>query len=147
VHVRRGIDELAGLPRSAFQRASALYRSVPVGHRDQPDFVNAVAEIATQLGPRELLEALLAIERRHGRLRGIPNGPRTLDLDILLYGDRLTREASLVIPHPRMHERAFVLVPLAEIAPLAVIPGRGAVAFLLAQIEAGGVKRLADAPA
>jgi 2-amino-4-hydroxy-6-hydroxymethyldihydropteridine diphosphokinase len=146
-HVRSGIRELAGLPHTELQRASALYCSAPVGYRDQPDFINAVVQIATQLGPRELLEALLEIERRHGRVRGVPNGPRTLDLDLLLYGDRLVCEPGLVIPHPRMHERAFVMVPLAEIAPLQMVPGHGAVARLLARIEAGDVTRLADAPA
>jgi len=145
--VRHGIDELAALPHTRLQRASALYRSTPVGYRDQPDFINAVAQVATQLVPRELLEALLAIEHRHGRVRGVPNGPRTLDLDLLLYGDRSVREPGLVVPHPRMHERAFVMAPLAEIAPHARVSGRGTVAELLARLGTGGVTRLADAPA
>ena len=144
-HVRRGIDDLAGLPRTVLERVSALYRSAPVGFRDQPDFINAVAQVATHLGPRVLLDALLEIERRHGRTRGVPNGPRTLDLDLVLYGDVVVHEPGLTVPHPRMHERAFVIAPLAEIAPGRIVPGRGAVFRLLAEIDAGGVTRLAGA--
>jgi 2-amino-4-hydroxy-6-hydroxymethyldihydropteridine diphosphokinase len=141
----RGIVELGRIPGTAVGRVSSLYRSAPVGYRDQPDFVNAVALIATCLGPRQLLDALLEIERRHGRHRGVPNGPRTLDLDIVLYGNRVLHEPGLTVPHPRMHERAFVIVPLAEIAPRRVVPGRGSVSRLLARIDAGTVTRLADA--
>ena len=136
-HVARGIDDLGSVPRTVVKRVSSLYRSAPVGFRDQPDFINAVAQVATRLGPRPLLEALLEIERRHGRMRGVPNGPRTLDLDLVLH------EPGLTVPHPRMHERAFVIVPLAEIAPHRLVPGRGRVSRLLAQIDAGGVTRLA----
>lgn len=141
-HVARGIEDLGNLPHTVVKRASSLYRSAPVGFRDQPDFVNAVAWVATRLEPRPLLEALLAIERRHGRIRGAPNAPRTLDLDLLLYGDLVLHEPGLTIPHPRMHERAFVIVPLAEISPRRVIPGHGRVSRLLAQIETGSVTRL-----
>jgi 2-amino-4-hydroxy-6-hydroxymethyldihydropteridine diphosphokinase len=98
----------------------------------QPDFINAVAEIQTMLGARALLEALLAIETRFGRRREFPGAPRTLDLDLLLYGDRVIAEPGLVVPHPRMHERAFVLAPLAEIAPDIAIPGKGRAGALLA---------------
>jgi 2-amino-4-hydroxy-6-hydroxymethyldihydropteridine diphosphokinase len=146
-HVRRAIAELARLPETRVKGASALYGSAPVGYRDQPDFVNAVAEIETRLAPRPLLEALLEIERRHGRQRGVRNGPRTLDLDIALYGDRVVREPGLVIPHPRMHERAFVIVPLADIAPGQIVPGHGSVSRLRKRVDAGSVTRLADAPA
>lgn len=142
-HVARGIDDLGSVPRTVVKRVSSLYRSAPVGFRDQPDFINAVAQVATRLGPRPLLEALLEIERRHGRMRGVPNGPRTLDLDLVLYGDLVLHEPGLTVPHPRMHERAFVIVPLAEIAPHRLVPGRGRVSRLLAQIDAGGVTRLA----
>ncbi|HWG19226.1 MAG TPA: 2-amino-4-hydroxy-6-hydroxymethyldihydropteridine diphosphokinase [Terracidiphilus sp.] len=102
---------------------SSLYSTAPVGFADQPRFVNAVVELETVLAPRELLGELLRIEREFGRDRsaGIPNGPRTLDLDILLYGDRVVREAGLEIPHPRLAERAFVLVPLNEIASNVVV--------------------------
>jgi 2-amino-4-hydroxy-6-hydroxymethyldihydropteridine diphosphokinase len=146
-HVREAIADLARLPQTRVKRASALYGSAPVGYRDQPDFINAVAEIGTRLEPRPLLEALLEIEKRHGRVRGVRNGPRTLDLDIALYGERVVREPGLVVPHPRMHERAFVIVPLAEVAPGLDIPGFGSVSRLLERIDAGSVTRLADAPA
>jgi 2-amino-4-hydroxy-6-hydroxymethyldihydropteridine diphosphokinase len=130
--VRRAFAALAELPGTRLLAASSLYRSAPVGVGAQPDFINAVAEIATALGARALLEALLAAERRSGRRREFPGAPRTLDLDLLLYGDRVIDEPELVVPHPRMHERAFVLAPLAEIAPDIAIPGRGRAAALLA---------------
>lgn len=132
--VRSGFDELGRLPRTRLLACSSLYRTAPVGKLDQADFVNAVAVLDTQLSPRELLQELLALEARHGRVRGEPNGPRTLDLDLLLLGDRVIRETGLEVPHPRMHQRAFVLLPLAEVTPDAVIPGRGGVAQLLAQV-------------
>ena len=123
--VRRGFDELAALPDTQVLGTSRLYRTAPVGYVDQPDFVNACALLETRLAPRALLDALLAVEKRHGRVREIPNGPRTLDLDIILYGDRVIDEPGLKVPHPRAHERAFVLVPLVDVWPEAVIPGRG----------------------
>jgi 2-amino-4-hydroxy-6-hydroxymethyldihydropteridine diphosphokinase len=106
---------------------SSLYSTEPVGYRDQPRFINAVIALQADLAPRALLEALLGIERDFGRDRsaGIPNGPRTLDLDILMLGDLCLCEAGLEIPHPRLDERAFVLVPLSEIAPQAVHPCHG----------------------
>lgn len=134
--VKRGFAELHALPRTRLIRRSSLYRTTPVGYADQPDFVNAVAEIETRLSPDELLEACLEIERKHGRNRTFKNAPRTLDLDILLYGDMMNVEPRLTLPHPRMHERAFVLVPLAEIAPHCVIPRRGRVADLVKSIGA-----------
>ena len=130
--VRRAFAALAELPRTRLLAASSLYRSAPVGVVAQLDFVNAVAEVETALTARALLEALLAEERRFGRTREFPNAPRTLDLDLLLYGDRVIAEPGLVVPHPRMHERAFVLAPLAEIAPDIAIPGKGRAAALLA---------------
>jgi 2-amino-4-hydroxy-6-hydroxymethyldihydropteridine diphosphokinase len=145
--VNAGFAALAVLPATRVIARSSLYCSAPVGYADQPDFINAVAAIETALAPRALLDALLAIERRHGRAREFPNAPRTLDLDVLLYGDLQLQERGLTIPHPRMHERAFVLLPLAEIAPRCVIPGRGAVAELLRTVDAGGVTRLTAAAA
>ncbi|HYS51517.1 MAG TPA: 2-amino-4-hydroxy-6-hydroxymethyldihydropteridine diphosphokinase [Burkholderiales bacterium] len=130
--VHRAFAALAELPGTRLLAASSLYRSAPVGVVAQLDFVNAVAEVETALTARALLEALLAEERRFGRTRGFPNAPRTLDLDLLLYGDRVIAEPGLVVPHPRMHERAFVLAPLAEIAPEIAIPGMGRAAALLA---------------
>lgn len=128
--VARALRDLDRLPSSRVIRRSSLYRSAPVGYADQPDFVNAVAELETTLAPRALLAELLAIEKRYGRIREFQNSPRTLDLDLLLYGDLVLREAGLTLPHPRMHERSFVLVPLREIAPDATIPGVGAVKSL-----------------
>lgn len=132
--VDRGFDELAALPQTVLLARSRLYRTAPVGYVDQPDFVNACAIIETELAPRPLLEALLAIEQRHGRVRDMPNGPRTLDLDIVLYGERTIDEPGLRIPHPRAHERAFVLVPLVDAWPEAVIPGHGAARACLQRI-------------
>jgi len=102
-----------------------MYRSAPVGYLDQPDFVNAVASIATSLTPQVLLSALLDIEHQHGRERTFLNAPRTLDMDVLLYGDLQIHEHGLTIPHPQMHLRAFVLQPLLELAPDCMIPGIG----------------------
>ena len=106
---------------------SSLYSTEPVGYADQPRFLNAVVAVETELGPRELLEGLLGIEQEFGRDRsaGIQNGPRTLDLDVLLYGDWVVSEAGLEIPHPRLAERAFVLVPLSEIAAAVCDPRTG----------------------
>jgi 2-amino-4-hydroxy-6-hydroxymethyldihydropteridine diphosphokinase len=129
--VARAFDELAALPQTRLIARSKLHRTAPVGYAAQPDFVNACALVETSLEPRALLDQLLAVEKRHGRVRDIPNGPRTLDLDIVVYGDRVIDEPGLKVPHPRAHERAFVLVPLLEAWPDAVIPGRGRVADLV----------------
>ena len=133
--VRRAVAALGRLPEMHLVAASSLYRSAPIGVGPQPDFVNAVARIETTLGPWVLLEALLAEEARFGRERPSPGAARTLDLDVLLYEDRIISEAGLTVPHPRMHERAFVLVPLVEIAPDIEIPGRGSARALLAGLR------------
>jgi len=120
---------------------SSLYSTEPVGYAAQPRFVNAVAAVETGLTPRELLHGLLAIEQEFGRDRsaGIANGPRTLDLDLLLLGDLVLHEQDLEIPHPRLAKRAFVLTPLAEIAAEVVVPGVGkSVGQLLAKLREGG---------
>jgi 2-amino-4-hydroxy-6-hydroxymethyldihydropteridine diphosphokinase len=132
--VSRGFDEIAALPETLLLARSRLYRTAPVGHVDQPDFINACALIDTRLAPRVLLDELLALEKRHGRVRGIPNGPRTLDLDIVLYGDRVIDEPGLKVPHPRAHERAFVLTPLVDVWPEAQVPGKGAARELLRKV-------------
>ena len=142
--VNAGFAALGALFATRVIARSSLYRSAPVGYAAQPDFINAVAALETTLAPRALLEELLAIERSHGRVREFLNAPRTLDLDVLLYGDLQLHEHGLTIPHPRMHERAFVLLPLAEIAPRCVIPGRGTVSELLRAIDASGVKQLVE---
>ena len=133
---------LAALPGTRLVARSSLYRSAPVGYADQPDFINAVAIIQTALAPHALLDAVLTIERAHGRVREFPNAPRTLDLDIVLYGDVVLQEPGLTIPHARMLERAFVMVPLAEIAPDVVVPGRGRVRDLALQVDGGSVAQL-----
>jgi 2-amino-4-hydroxy-6-hydroxymethyldihydropteridine diphosphokinase len=115
--VRAALEELDHLPHSRVVKRSSLYRSAPVGYADQPDFVNAVAQLETGLPAERLLAELQEIEARHGRSRSFANAPRTLDLDILLYGELELHTPQLEIPHPRMHERAFVLEPLLEIAP------------------------------
>ena len=141
--VRRAFAELGALPATRLLARSALYRTAPVGFLDQPAFVNACALVETSLGPRELLDALLAIERGHGRVRDVPDGPRTLDLDIVLYGGETVAEPGLAIPHPRAHERAFVIHPLADVWPDAVFPGRGSAARLREALPGAGVERLA----
>ncbi len=116
--VETAIKELTDLPKTKLLTASSLYKTKPVGFVDQPFFINAVVEIETTLDPEVLLDTLLDLEKQHGRVRGERHwAPRTLDLDILLYGDEEIDLPHLKIPHPRMHEREFVLVPLAEIAP------------------------------
>lgn len=134
---------IAALPHTHLVRHSSLYLSAPWGVADQPEFVNAVAQIETALSPRELMQALLGIERDFGRERsGDRWGPRILDLDLLVYADRVIDEPGLHVPHPHLHERAFVLVPLAEIAPGVEVPGRGRVSGLLALVDASACRLL-----
>jgi len=128
--VRSACAELAALPGTRLVAQSSLYRSAPLDATG-PDFINAVAGLDTALSAAELLAALHAIEQRHGRVRGLRNAPRTLDLNLLLHGDTIVGTPGLTLPHPRAHERAFVLLPLAEVAPELVIPGRGPVRDLL----------------
>jgi len=138
-------DALKGLPKTTLVAASSLYRTAPVGLLDQPDFINAVAAVDTDLAPMDLLKALLNVEAEFGRQRSIRNAPRTLDLDVLLHGDALIHTAELTLPHPRMHERAFVLAPLAEIAPEISIPGHGPIGPLLAACQDQAISRLVSA--
>ncbi|MBA3754875.1 MAG: 2-amino-4-hydroxy-6-hydroxymethyldihydropteridine diphosphokinase [Nitrosomonas sp.] len=130
--IQRAFEELKQLPGTHLISCSSLYKSAPVGRLDQPDFINAVALIETQLAPHDLLKALLGIEHNHGRVRESLNAPRTLDLDILLYGDLECHDEKLTLPHPRMSQRAFVLKPLMEISPDCHIPSLGHIAPLLA---------------
>ncbi len=141
--VQAGVAALTTLRDTRLTAQSSLYRTAPVGYTDQPDFINAVAAVETGLSPRELLTALLAVETGRGRVRQFLNAPRTLDLDLLLYDDRVLHEEGLTVPHPRMHERAFVLAPLAEIAPDRLIPGRGRVNDLLREVDVSGVAQIA----
>ena len=140
--VRAAFGALANLPDSRLRHSSSLYRTAPVGITEQPEFINAVAELETGLAPEALLDALLDIEQRFGRVRAERNGPRTLDLDLLLYDDHVVDLPRLTLPHPRLHLRAFVLLPLAEIAPALAIPGRGTVAAWLPAVANQGIVRL-----
>lgn len=143
--VLTAFDELAATPGITLVACSSLYRTAPVGYDDQPHFTNAVAEIRTALPPRALLQELLAIERAHGRVREFPNAPRTLDLDILLYGDVRIEMQDLVVPHPRAHLRAFVLLPLLELAPDCVVPGLGPARDWLDRCGDQGIVRIGEA--
>jgi 2-amino-4-hydroxy-6-hydroxymethyldihydropteridine diphosphokinase len=129
--VKAAILALRQLPQTQFIAASSLYRTAPVGLKHQPDFINAVVELVAVSPAPTLMQSLFAIEADFGRQRSVKNAPRTLDLDLLLYGDLLSDDPQLTLPHPRLHERAFVLAPLAEIAPLLRIPGHGNVGDLL----------------
>ncbi|MCB4361120.1 2-amino-4-hydroxy-6-hydroxymethyldihydropteridine diphosphokinase [Quatrionicoccus australiensis] len=140
--VRAAFGALANLPESRVVHTSSLYRTAPVGLADQPDFINAVAALETTLAPESLLDALLDLENRFGRQRAEKNGPRTLDLDLLLYNDQFLDLPRLQLPHPRLHLRAFVLQPLAEIAPDLLIPGRGSIAAWLPAVANQGIVRL-----
>ena len=140
--VRAAMGALANLPESGVRRCSSLYRTAPVGIVDQPSFINAVALLETKLPPETLLDALLDIEARFGRVRAEKDGPRTLDLDLLLYDDQFIDLPRLTLPHPRLHLRAFVLQPLAEITPDLIIPGRGPIAAWLPAVANQGIVRL-----
>ena len=142
--VRDALQELRQIPGSRLVRHSPLYRSAPIGPPDQPDYVNAVAMLATELDPFDLLDALQAIETRHGRERSVHWGPRTLDLDLLLYADRRIDSPRLQVPHPQLHRRAFVLVPLHDIAPQLTVPGHGALSALLAAVDRQGLRPVGE---
>ena len=129
--ITRALSELSALPSSQLVEHSALYQTQPIGPQNQPEFVNAVACLQTALSPLVLLRHLQAIERRHHRLRIQKWGRRTLDLDILLYGPIRFKHPRLIIPHPLMHKRSFVLIPLNELNPDLMVPGRGRVKNLI----------------
>jgi len=139
--LRVALDQLERLPDTALAAQSSLYATQPVD-AGGPDYCNAVAALDTRLDALDLFHALQGIERAHGRERSYRNAPRTLDLDLLLYGDTRMDTPALTLPHPRMHLRAFVLAPLAEIAPELVIPAHGAVRQLLAAITDQPIRKL-----
>jgi 2-amino-4-hydroxy-6-hydroxymethyldihydropteridine diphosphokinase len=128
--IRAALEALPGVVA-----VSSLRETDPVGVTDQPQYLNGVAALETGLSPRELLDALLAVERELGRERRERWGPRTIDLDLLLYGEETIDEPGLTVPHPRLHERRFALEPLSELAPDALIPGRGRVGDVLAELH------------
>jgi 2-amino-4-hydroxy-6-hydroxymethyldihydropteridine diphosphokinase len=132
---------LAHLPHTSLRAASSLYTTAPID-AGGPDYLNAVVMLATRLAPHALLTELQRIERALGRERPYRNAPRTLDLDLLLYGDRRIETPELTVPHPRLHQRAFVLRPLAEIAPTLTVPGRGRVHDLLSGVADQIIARL-----
>ena len=140
--IRAAFGALANLPESRVVHCSSLYRTAPVGNTEQPEFINAVAALETTLAPESLLDALFDIEARFGRIRTKKNGPRTLDLDLLLYNNQQLNLPRLTLPHPRLHLRAFVLYPLAELAPDLQLPGRGSIAAWLPAVANQGISRL-----
>ena len=149
--VQRALLELGEMPQSKCTCHSSLYRSAPMvlgnsapdaGPQDQPDYINAVAELDTALNPLDLLRELQFLELMHKRTRGERWAPRTLDLDILLYDDRISESPELIVPHPGLYERNFVLYPLTEIAPDLVIPGAGQLGDLLGSCERGNLENL-----
>lgn len=133
------LRRLDALERTAVLDVSPFYRTTPVGPQDQPDFINAVARIETAFSPLALLDALQQIESRAGRVRTRRWGPRTLDLDLLTYGDLVYHDARLTVPHPRLQERAFVLIPLHDVSPDLVLPDHRAVAMLKERCNSEGV--------
>lgn len=140
--VRLALDELGQIEGCRLVATSSIYRSAPVGPQDQPDFINAVAQISTSLSPLALLDQLQRIEQDHQRVRDRHWGPRTLDLDILLYGQELIHCNRLDIPHPYLPERNFVLYPLAEIAPNLLIPDMGELKTLLHACSMGSLTKI-----
>jgi 2-amino-4-hydroxy-6-hydroxymethyldihydropteridine diphosphokinase len=135
--IRRAVELLADDPDIEVVARSQLCETDPVGYLDQPSFLNGAVELETTLRPRELLDRLLAVERALGRTRDGPRfGPRTIDLDLLVYGDERIERPGLEVPHPRLHERRFALEPLAELDPELVVPGHGPVQAVLARLPA-----------
>ncbi|ANG64918.1 2-amino-4-hydroxy-6-hydroxymethyldihydropteridine diphosphokinase [Marinobacterium aestuarii] len=141
-HVARALEELAILPDTRLLTHSSLYRSAPMGPQDQPDYINAVALLESTLDAHRLLDELQALEQQHRRVRLEHWGPRTLDLDLLLYGDQLIQSKRLSVPHPGLPERNFVLWPLSEIAPELQLPGGRSLAALLSECPIGTLERI-----
>lgn len=143
--IKTALHEVAELPQTQLLKQSSLYQTKPVGYLLQPDFINAVVELRTTLEPNELLTQLQRLEQKHSRNRSQEqqrNAPRTLDLDILLYENIEISTPQLTIPHPRLTKRAFVLYPLAEIAPHLLLPNGVSVQYYLQQVSANGIQRL-----
>ena len=141
--VRAAITDLGKLPQTSLTAASALYRSAPLD-APGPDYINAVAELRTALEPAALLAQMQALEQRFGRQRPFPHAPRTLDLDLLLYGERRIDEPAMTVPHPRLHQRAFVLVPLAELAPTLMLSDGRSMSQALSAVSHQVIARIAQ---
>jgi 2-amino-4-hydroxy-6-hydroxymethyldihydropteridine diphosphokinase len=140
--VIRALQRIDNIAKTKLVKQSSLYQTAPVGYAKQADFINAVAEINTQLTPEALLNELLNIENEAGRQRPFANAPRELDLDLLLYGDVILNTANLTLPHPRMFERAFVLLPLTEISPNLTLLNHGSIVKLAQSVQTQGIKKL-----
>lgn len=138
--LRAAVGRLRNVPDTKVLRLSTLRNTEPVGYVDQPRFLNGAVELETGLSARRLLDALLELEQAFGRNRAAvaPQGPRTLDLDLLLYGEAVIDEPGLEVPHPRLHERRFALEPLADLDPALEVPGKGSVETLLARLDSSG---------
>jgi 2-amino-4-hydroxy-6-hydroxymethyldihydropteridine diphosphokinase len=141
-YLQSGLDGLFDTPRLVFLAVSPVYETTPVGGPEQPDYLNAVAIGGTTLPARAVLERCHSLEDAFGRVRGERWGPRTLDLDLIVYGDEVSDSPGLTLPHPRAHERAFVLAPWHDADPDAELPGQGKVADLLTALGTTGVTRL-----
>ena len=139
--LRQAVVAICALPETSLEAVSSPYRTAPL-EASGPDFINAVAALRTRLAPEVLLQHLLAIEQVHGRERPYRNAPRTLDLDLLLYGDSLVNTPSLILPHPRLHQRQFVLVPLLELDPQLQIAGLGTLRDLSRALNDQAIERL-----
>lgn len=139
------VQAIAGLPDADVVAISPVYQTAPVGGPPQPDYLNAVLFVATSLPARDLLAAAHRIEAAFGRVRAERFGPRTLDIDIISYGSEVSSDPELTLPHPRAHERAFVLQPWHDVEPDAELPGRGAVGQLLTGLDRRGVQRVPEA--
>jgi 2-amino-4-hydroxy-6-hydroxymethyldihydropteridine diphosphokinase len=142
MQVRSALNELKNIADTELLQSSSLYKSPPMGPQDQPDYINAVALCETELAPLDFLAALQAIEQQHGRVRNRHWGERTLDLDLLVYGQEIVELPGLTIPHPGIAERAFVLYPMAEIAPNIIVPKFGAISELVANCPLDGLQRI-----
>jgi len=144
LQIGNAFTALGKLPYTTLVSQSSLYETAPIGYNNQPDFINAVAEVSTQLSPKSLLTALLSIEKDFGRERPFANAPRVLDLDLLCYEEVMLETEFLSLPHPRMHLRGFVLLPLAEIAPNLVLSGLGNVVELAEPFKNQGITKLGN---
>jgi 2-amino-4-hydroxy-6-hydroxymethyldihydropteridine diphosphokinase len=141
-HLNSALEHIADIDQTTILSSSSFYKSPPLGPQDQPDFINCVVKLETELTAHILLETLQEIENQHGRKREIRWGPRTLDLDILLFGDMTINDDNLTIPHPQLAYRDFVLVPLNEIESDMIIPGMGPVSGLITRLETNSLQRI-----